>query len=215
MADRKRRGARITLWASLALALAILAAALAVVLPMVTHQSAGGSGQEIPDEFVSETSATGADGRTRELRAETPEGEAADLASVEPGEELVVKGSGFDASIGIYVAICAIPETPEQRPSPCLGGIPEGAEEGRAEQAAASSEWITDDWAWRSFATGRWDDAETGSFTARITVPEPVSEGLDCRETDCAIATRADHTAGADRVQDMLLPVGYAPAGEE
>lgn len=201
---------RVALWSLLVLGVAALVAALVIVVPMLTHQSAGGSGQRVPTEYVLETSAVGEDGRTRELRVQTPGGEASELASLEPGEELVVSGDGFDASIGIYVAICAIPDTPEERPSPCLGGIPEGAEEGEAGTTGLSSAWITDDWAWRSFATGVWDDPETGSFTTRITVPEPTVEGLDCRETACAIATRADHTASADRVQDMLLPVGFA-----
>lgn len=202
----RRRGGRIALWVALVLAVVVLGTALAVALPILTHRSAGGSGQEVPEGFVSESRAEGADGRTRHLWAETVDGEAADLATLAPGEELVVRGEGFDASIGIYVAICAIPAERE-RPGPCLGGIPDGAEEGHADQAALSSAWITDDWAWRAFATGRWEGE--GSFTAALTVPGPVGEGLDCRETRCAIATRADHTAGSDRVQDMLLPVAF------
>lgn len=194
----------------LAVAVLVLIGALAVVIPILTHQSAGGSGQTVPEGYVSEASARGADGREREISVETADGSPADLERLVPGEELVVRGSGFDASIGIYVAICAIPSSDEEKPGPCLGGIPEGAEEGQTGQTALASAWITDAWAWRAFATQRYDDAETGSFAARLTVPQPVTDGLDCRETRCAIATRADHTASGDRVQDMLLPVAFA-----
>ncbi|GAB2566904.1 hypothetical protein GCM10027033_24190 [Leucobacter ruminantium] len=205
-----RRPLRIVLITVLVIAVLALGAALAVLLPMLTHQSAGGSGQQLPEEFVSETSAVGDDGRTRMLSVELPDGSAADLGELVPGEELVVQGSGFDAGIGIYVAVCGIPESATEKPGPCLGGIPEGAEEGHADRAALASAWVTDDWAWRAFATHGYQDADAGTFEVVLTVPDPVIDGLDCRESRCAIATRADHTASADRVQDMLLPVGFA-----
>ena len=195
----------------LVLAALVLAGALAVLLPILTHESAGDSGQRIPDGFVSETSGTGADGRERSLSVETPSGAPARLDALRPGETLVVRGSGFDSSIGIYVAICAIPESRDAEPGPCLGGIPEGAESGDAAgEAGLPSVWITDDWAWRAFATHGYEDPQRGAFSARLTVPEPSADGLDCRASPCAVATRADHTAGADRVQDLLLPVAYA-----
>ena len=207
---RRSRPVRVILLVLLVLAVLVLGAAIAVLVPILTHQSAGGSGQEVSDELVPEVSATGADDRTRVLRVETIDGQPADVADLAPGEVLEVTGSGFDAGIGIYVAICAIPESPTEKPSPCLGGIPSGAEDGDAAgDTALSSVWITDDWAWRAFATQGYADADEGSFTARITVPDPVMEGLDCRVTRCAIATRADHTAASDRVQDILLPVAF------
>lgn len=196
--------------ALLSVAVLVLGAAVAVLLPILTHSSAGGSGQTVPSDYVSESSATGADGRERELRVEHPDGSAADLSAIVPGEDLVVRGTGFDASIGIYVSICAIPESATQKPGPCLGGIPEGAETGEAAAEGLTSAWVTDDWAWRAFATHGYDDAEAGSFSVELTVPASSSDGLDCRVTRCAIATRADHTAGGDRAQDMLLPVRFA-----
>ncbi|MFA7497953.1 MAG: hypothetical protein WCY76_04540 [Leucobacter sp.] len=203
------RGRRVLLIALLVIALLVLGVVVAVVTPMLLHRSAGDSGQVIPEGFVAETTAVGMDGRERVLAVERSTGGAQDLAELQPGEQLVVTGSGFDAGIGIYVGICAIPDAPATRPGPCLGGIPEGAETGDAESGAASA-WVTDDWAWRAFATHRYENAEEGSFRVTLTVPDPVSDNLDCRVTSCAVATRADHTAGADRVQDMLLPVSFA-----
>jgi hypothetical protein len=217
--DRRRIFRRVLI-ASLVAAALVLALATAMLVPILTHRSAGGSGQEVPEGFVAETSATGADGRTRELRVETVDGEPADLARLQPGEELVVSGSGFDAGIGIYVAICVVPSLPDERPSPCLGGVPEDAAAGAAAgsegtavqeaQEAQSSVWITDDWAWRTFATQGYENADAGTFTARLLVADPLQDGLDCRVALCAVTTRADHTASGDRVQDMQLPVAFA-----
>lgn len=204
---------------ALVLGVLVLAGAAAMIVPILMHHSAGGSGQEVPEGFVAETSATGADGRTRALSVETVDGEPADLAQLRPGEVLVVRGSGYDPGIGIYVGVCLVPSTPGERPSPCLGGIPAGAMEAdETEDPGASgndaepqsSVWITDDWAWRAFATQGYDDAETGSFTARLLVPDPAQDGLDCAKSACAVTTRSDHTASSDRVQDMQLPVRFA-----
>lgn len=192
----------------------LLGAAAMILVPILSHHSAGGSGQTVPDEIVSEARATGADGRTRELRVDGADGAPADLGDLRVGEILTVHGTGFDPSIGIYVGICVVPE-PGERPTPCLGGLPEGALEAHEPEAPGeadplSSVWITDDWAWRAFATQGYDDAETGSFTARLIVVDPVQEGLDCTRVRCAVTTRADHTALGDRVQDLQLPVAFA-----
>ena len=206
----RRSASRIVLITMLVAALVVLGTVAAVLVPILTHTSAGDSGQTIPTDFVSESSATGSDNRTREIQVTTLGGAAADLSALEPGQEIIVSGTGFDTGIGIYVGFCAIPESPDQRPSPCLGGIPEGAEQGdAANQTALSSAWITNDWAWKAFATQTYDDTDSGSFEVRLTVPEPFVEGLDCAVSRCAVVTRADHTALSDRVQDMFLPIGF------
>lgn len=206
----RRPIARTVLIVVLALAIVVLGVVAAVLVPILTHQSAGGSGQTVPDSYVAESSATGADGRTRELSVATTNGKPADLGAVTPGEQLVVTGAGFDAGVGIYVGFCAIPDSPAVKPGPCLGGIPEGAEQGgAANQEALASAWITDDWAWRAFATQGYDDAAKGAFEVTLTVPEATTEGLDCTVQRCAVVTRADHTALRDRVQDMLLPIRF------
>lgn len=190
---------------SAALVLLVLVFAALVWVPVLTHKSAGGSGQEIPRGFVASTSAVGDDGRERVLRV-TSAGEPARLADVRPGEELTVSGTGFNAEIGIYVSVCAVAKNGE-KPSPCLGGRPEKGSSG-----PAGSAWVTNDWAWRGFATDNYEVTGNGdgSFTARIVVPEPITERLDCVKKECAVTTRSDHTAGNDRVQDLQLPIRYA-----
>jgi len=204
---------RRVLFVVLAVAVVVLLGAVAIlVLPIVTHRSAGGSGQALPSEIVSSTEAEGADGRTRVLSVTTVDGEEADLSALREGDVVVVQGSGYDPGIGIYVSICLVPEDPGTKPSPCLGGLPEGAMEGEAAgtDEAMSSAWITDDWAWRAFASKGYDDPESGSFEVRLLVPPATQEGADCTTQRCAITTRADHTASSDRVQDMQLPVVFA-----
>lgn len=207
MSSRRARPLRIVLWVLLGVAVAVLIVVSAVLIPILMHQSAGASGQRVPDAFVASSTAQGDDGRTRELSVATVDGEAADLSAIAPGDTLVVTGSGYDDGIGIYVSICKIPESSGERPTPCLGGIPEGAMEGEIDDDTLSSQWITNDWAWRAFATGTFDD---GSFTTKLLVPNASQEGLDCTVERCAIVTRADHTASSDRVQDMLLPVRFS-----
>lgn len=209
----RRNRTRIALIAIIAVASVTLVTVLAVVLPILTHQSAGGSGQVAAEGFPASVTATGADGRTRTLSAHTSEGTPADLSGLSPGEEVVVTGSGFDAAIGIYVGFCRVPDNPEEKPSPCLGGIPEDAGDAKDQPAtgadAAESVWITDNWAWRPFATSGFDDATKGTFTALLVVPEPEANGLDCRVELCGITTRNDHTAASDRVQDLHLAIGF------
>jgi hypothetical protein len=210
----RRNRTRIVLFAIILVASVALAAVLAIVIPIFTHQSAGGSGQIASAGFPNTVTATGADGRSRTLSATAPDGSPMDLAALVPGEEVMVTGVGFDSAIGIYVGFCRIPDNPEVKPSPCLGGIPEDARDPKEQPAegadAAESVWLTDNWAWRPFATGGYDDGAKGTFTARLVVPASEANGLDCRVTRCGITTRNDHTAASDRVQDLHLAIGFA-----
>lgn len=208
----KRKSSRRLLYVLLGSAVVLLLAMVAViVVPILTHQSAGGSGQQLPSGYVSQSEAKGADERTRSLSVETTDGKPADMERLEPGQVLVVRGSGYDPNIGIYVSICKVPDQPGEKPSPCLGGLPEGAMEGEAagSEKPMSSFWITGDWAWKAFANKNYDDPKTGSFEVQLMVPPASQDGLDCATQQCAVTTRADHTAATDRVQDMMLPVKF------
>ena len=186
-----------------------------LVVPMLTHQNQGasrvvGTAEEWPHSVTAE----GDDGRTRTLMVSAAEpGEELDTSALRPGDRIVVSGKGFDASRGVYVAICKASE-PGVKPGPCLGGIPETDGDGETQETGAiqfaASTWVNDDWAWKLFGARGYDDRETGTFTAYLEVPAPEGEGVDCRVDRCVIATRNDHTAASDRVQDVQLPVGFA-----
>ena len=213
----KRR--RIRWWWVVLAALVVVAVPVAlVVVPILTHDDQGRSGQgEFAEQWPTSVTATGDDGRTRSFDVLSPEpGASVDTSALTVGQRLVVSGTGYDGSRGIYVAICKIADDPATKPGPCIGGVPnqEGAAEGEVGAVEyAPSNWINDDWAWKLFGARSYDDIEAGTFTAYIEVGEPVDDKLDCTVDACGIYTRNDHTALNDRAQDLYVPIAFAPAG--
>jgi hypothetical protein len=193
---------------------ALLVIIAIIVVPIVTHQPQGSSGQaRVPDgEFPTSVTATGDDDRTRTISVATDAGGEPDLSAVSGGDRLVVSGEGFDPDLGLYVAICKVPDELDARPGPCLGGVGsqevEQFEEGVVQYAA--SNWINGAFAWRLFGARSFDDAEAGTFTAYIELPSVADENVDCSVDQCGLFTRNDHTAIGDRVQDLYLPLRWA-----
>jgi hypothetical protein len=201
-------------WIALAGLAVVLVPIAIVVVPILTHQNQGLSGQQPATEtWPLSVTATGDDGRTRSFTvASAEEGEVLDTSTLTVGQKLIVTGAGYDGSRGIYVAICRIPDDPSVKPGPCIGGVPdqeaEEVEAGTVQYAV--SNWINDDWAWKLFGARSYDDVEKGTFTAYLEVGEPVDDKLDCTVDACGIYTRNDHTALSDRVQDLYVPVSFA-----
>lgn len=200
-----------------AIVLVLLIPAAVLGLPILLHQDGGAANQQEPaEDWPTTVTATGDDGRERELSVISPEpGGTVDTSALEVGDHIVVSGTGYDAGQGIYVAICVIPDDPSVKPGPCLGGVPEtdassGSAGASGEVQWAPSNWINDDWAWKLFGARAYDDVATGTFTAYLEVTDPVGEGYDCTIDRCAIYTRNDHTALGDRVQDLYIPVEFA-----
>ena len=201
-------------WIALAALVVVLVPVAIVVVPILTHQNQGLSGQQPAAEtWPLSVTATGDDGRTRSFTVVSPDpGGVVDTSNLTVGEKLVVSGTGYDGSRGIYVAICKIPDDPATKPGPCIGGVPDQAEQtvdaGTIQYAA--SNWINDDWAWKLFGARSYDDIDAGTFTAYLVVGEPTDAKLDCTVDACGIYTRNDHTALSDRVQDLYVPVSFA-----
>ena len=201
-------------WIILAIVVVILVPVAIIALPIITHQNQGASHQQAPTETWPLTvTAKGDDGRTRSFTVSSPDaGATVDTSSLRVGDKLVVTGTGYDGSRGIYVAICKIPDDAKTKPGPCVGGVPD--QEAQTVDAGtvqyAASNWINDDWAWKLFGARSYDDIDAGTFTAYIEVGEPKADKLDCTVDACGIYTRNDHTALSDRVQDLYVPVGFA-----
>lgn len=206
-----RRAGRWWLWGILALVVVVLAVVAAIVVPIVTHQSAGVSHQQSgATEWASTATAVGDDGRTRTIELTSESGGEVDPSSLAIGDRIVVHGTGFDPDRGIYVAVCVVPESPADKPGPCVGGAPQQSQDAEAyagEVQWAASNWVNDDWAWRLFGARSFDDRAAGAFTAYVELAEPGE--VDCSADRCAIVTRNDHTAAADRVQDVYLPIRF------
>jgi hypothetical protein len=185
-----------------------------IVVPIVTSSPAGSSGAQLDVAgYPARVSATGDDGRTRTLEAVFAGGDSRDFSALMPGDRLIVAGSGFDPAKGLYVAVCKVPDAVNQKPGPCLGGVPSAEEGGDSTAGAieyAASNWVNDDWAWRLFGARSFDDRVAGTFTAYIEIPGSADENVDCTQVRCGLYTRNDHTALEDRVQDLYLPVSFA-----
>jgi hypothetical protein len=123
------------------------------------------------------------------------------------GTTVTVTGEGYDRSLGIYLAFC-VDRGPDVPPSPCLGGADTSGE-------SDSAVWISDDPPpygedlAQPFGPG-------GSFAFEITVRAEATDTAgaviaDCLDgtTQCVVATRADHTAAADRSADVKVPVAF------
>ena len=214
MASRKRRILLLAGWvAGITITVAAIVTAW-IVVPIVTSSPSGSSGQSLDVEgYPSTVSATGDDGRVRTLEAVFANGDDRDLSALVPGDRIIVSGSGYDPGTGIYVAVCKVPEAPNERPGPCLGGVPSTEEDGdttRGTVEYAASNWINDDWAWRLFGARSFDDRAAGTFSAYLEIPAGADENVDCTAVRCGLYTRNDHTALDDRVQDLYLPVSFA-----
>lgn len=149
-----------------------------------------------PDPSTIPPSATlSADGRSVTDGTRTVSvSEAEDLDPA--GLELTVAGTGFDENAGIYVALCRVPE-PGAAPGPCSAG-------------GDASAWVSSNPP--DYGVGTAVPFEDGAFEVTLTVSPVIDTDTDCREVACAIATRRDDTAAADRTSDFLIPVVF---GEE
>jgi hypothetical protein len=191
----------------------VLVPAALIAVPIFTHVDKGLSAQQLStDAWPLTATAVGDDGRTRTITVASPDGMAVDTSALTVGEKLVVTGTGYDGTQGIYVAICVIPADPSIKPGPCIGGVPEQEQQSVDAGAVqyAASNWINDDWAWKLFGARSFDDIAAGTFTAYLEVGAPTADGIDCTVDACGIFTRNDHTALRDRVQDVYVPVGFA-----
>ncbi len=173
----------------------LLLGALTVAAPLTTATAAAQDDPTAPP-----ATSTSDDGRTV-----TGAGRTLTVSQVDgldpAGTSLQITGSGYDEGKGVYVSLCVVPP-PGQVPSPCGGG------EDR-EGASGASAWISSDPP--SYAEGLTTPyAPGGAFDVTITVQAALTDSLDCRQVNCAIVTRNDHTRGSDRSQDLFVPVRFA-----
>jgi hypothetical protein len=117
------------------------------------------------------------------------------------GETLSVSGGCFDESKGIYVAFCVVPP-PGVAPSPCGGGVDMSG-------AGGLSHWIDSNPPPQGTGLAT-PFGPGGTFTVTMRPSTQLNATVDCRRVRCAIVTRADHTRGSDRSQDVIVPISFA-----
>jgi len=146
---------------------------------------------------------TGADGQTYDLRLG-----AFSTSLPAAGGTVDVVGSGYNRAQGIFLAFCVVPkgvvighpETYTTLPSPCLGG---------RESTDGSARRITDRGTGTPGVTLPYQ--EGGSFLTDLKIKPQIADGVTCgvNGVRCAIVTRADFTATADRAYDQYIPVSF------
>ena len=124
---------------------------------------------------------------------------AVSATEVAAGATVVVNGSGYDESLGVYVAVCAAPAE-GSRPGPCASGSTE------------VSAWVSS--SPPEFGVDLALPYEAGGFQVEIEVPAVIDADTDCRVVACAVVTRNDDTNPDDPSQDLAVPitVDVAPA---
>ncbi len=207
-ADRTSLRRRRFRWVSLGLVVLVLAVVAWYVVPILTHETGGTAGQQAAStDFPSTVTGIGSDGLTRTLEVFGEDGSTPyDPGAAQTGDRVTVVGTGYDESTGIYVAVCKRAVDVDTRPTPCIGGVPDVVE-GEATEDWSASVWVNDSPNWRLFGARPWQDG--GSFSAKLLLVD-ADGSLDCRVDECAIYTRADHTALGDRTQDLFLPLQFA-----
>lgn len=117
-----------------------------------------------------------------------------------PNSKVTVTGKGFDTKIGIYLALCKIPEY-GRRPTPCGGSVNMSGE-------SKSSIWISNEAP--SYADGLASKfGKKGSFKRVLRLSPIINNEVDCRKVRCAITVRADHLRGENRNYDLFIPVKF------
>ncbi|KND29090.1 hypothetical protein IQ63_31790 [Streptomyces acidiscabies] len=124
------------------------------------------------------------------------------------GGTVDVAGYGYNRAQGIFLAFCVVPkgvvvghpETYTTLPTPCLGG---------RESTDGSARRITDTGTGTPGVTLPYQ--EGGSFLTALNLKAEIADGVTCgvNGVQCAIVTRADFTATADRSYDQYIPVNF------
>jgi len=113
------------------------------------------------------------------------------------GENVTVRGSGFDVSKGIYVAVCNQPQVLGRR---CVGGI-------NIDGSSPQSIWISSNPP--GYAAGLPLPFGDGGVFSVTLLAKAVSPNIDCTRESCGIVAFADHTRSDDRSQDVFIPVTF------
>jgi hypothetical protein len=117
--------------------------------------------------------------------------------SVKSGTTVVVSGSHFDETVGIYLGFCVVPKK-GMAPTPCGGGVNKAG-------IGDASFWISSNPP--PYGVGLAEEfLPGGRFTKKLEVTKMVGK-FDCTKVKCAITVRADHLRTNDRSYDLFIPI--------
>ena len=117
--------------------------------------------------------------------------------SVKSGSTVVVTGSHFDESVGIYLGYCVVPKKGNP-PTPCGGGINKAG-------VGDASFWISSNPPPYGIGLAQ-EFLPGGRFKESIKISRMIGK-FDCAKIKCAITVRADHLRSEDRSYDLFIPI--------
>lgn len=116
---------------------------------------------------------------------------------VKSGEDVIITGSKFDETIGIYLGYCVVPAK-GAAPTPCGGGINKAG-------IGDASFWISSNPPPYGVGLAK-EFLPGGRFKETIKVSKMIGK-FDCSKVKCAITVRADHLRSNDRSSDLFIPI--------
>jgi hypothetical protein len=120
-------------------------------------------------------------------------------SSVKNSQVVTVKGTGFDETVGLYLAYCVLPKK-GQPPTPCGGGA-------NMKGIGDASFWISSNAP--PYAKGLVIPFKPGGrFTQKVSVSKRIGK-FDCTKVKCAITVRSDHLREGDRTRDLFIPITF------
>ncbi|MEO0024139.1 MAG: hypothetical protein RL196_580 [Actinomycetota bacterium] len=133
------------------------------------------------------------------ITAKGPKGQTLRVAvtkNIKDGTAVSVVGKGYDVNTGIYLTYCVVPKK-GKRPEIC----------GPFDVTGQSNDsyWISNN---PPIYAALFVDhfGPKGTFKLSIKVKRFI-DSYDCKKVQCAVLTRADHTASGNRSADLIVPV--------
>jgi hypothetical protein len=118
------------------------------------------------------------------------------------GTRVIVRGTGYDVSKGVYVIVCNQAAWTDARR--CVGGV-------NIDGSSPVSEWVSSNPP--AYAKGLTVPfANDGSFSVTLLV-RAIGDAIDCTEEQCGVVTFSDHTRRDDRSQDVFVPITFKSGG--
>jgi len=113
---------------------------------------------------------------------------------------VVVNGSNFDETVGIYLAYCVLPKK-GAAPTPCGGGV-------NKKGVGDASYWISSNPP--PYGIGLAIPFQPGGrFSEKLEISKKIG-AIDCTKVKCAITVRSDHLHEGDRTHDLFIPVTFS-----
>lgn len=117
--------------------------------------------------------------------------------SVKSGSVVIVSGTHFDETVGIYLGFCVVPKK-GTTPTPCGGGINKAG-------IGDASYWISSNPPPYGVGLAK-EFLPGGRFKESIKISRMIGK-FDCTKVKCAVTVRADHLRSQDRSYDLFIPV--------